>query len=502
MFRSLYIRDRYSATACGAPTWLPNHGPRAPITPLANTQGGNLQSQPNVLHTPHWELSQIQDGLYRLLSSTDTPDMSTSERRYALTQLQQRLDVWSQAHKVPSLERPTTVDEISLHLAFLGTRLRALDSETRTDDVAHSASEEALNDARLSCLLLATSCDQQVTQALADRLDQLLSKRVITPPKSDGTRSSSNSISSTSASSPCSAASNASHRASSAKLLLSNANFGPMLGPLPLHRLANVFPTAAIFIIARHVLGMKSRTRLQFAPSTARYDGQRQHEINDDVLLLEALLFRFRSSLPVTTAAAGGKMNSSLRGSKLGRVIEHLVAIVHAIRGSKNRGGAADADGDADDNDVYAPEPLLGSTSSLLLDTSNTASMSNLNFYGGSGDLSPSQLDLPPTPPSSKSTWAVPQDLMAFSATPVLTTASSSYAPSVIPTPPIMADTPFDISQFLHQMGTNSPVMWDNGQGQGEMQVQQHLQEPQVSPETTTKRRSRKRLRTDGNVAN
>ncbi|KAF2676587.1 hypothetical protein K458DRAFT_321559, partial [Lentithecium fluviatile CBS 122367] len=48
VFRSLYIRDRYSATTHGSQSWLPNR----PRTSLADTQG-----------TPAWELAKVQDEL-------------------------------------------------------------------------------------------------------------------------------------------------------------------------------------------------------------------------------------------------------------------------------------------------------------------------------------------------------------------------------------------------------------------------------------------------------
>ena len=454
-------------------------------------------NQSHEKHAPHWELAKMQEDLGRLLSSADALGMSTSERRIAITRLQQKLETWTQKYKVPSSIRPTTLDEVSLHLAFLGTRIRVLDSVDNTGDVAQPSSAQILYDARLSCLLVATSCNHQLNQALMDRLDRLLDKTTVTNPEGAGTHSSSTPLSLTSASFPsfttsCSAT-GAPQQICHLEPPLSNPSFdqAQVSALLPFHRLTNVFPIAAVFVLARHILAIDERVQSsQYALRAAQNNEQRQQEIDQDISLLEALLFCFHNAPPPATAVACGKVDSTTHGSRLGRTIQHLLNIIRAIVCPIGGGGVDDAD---DGNDEYASEALLAPTSSLVLDaSSNAIGVPDLGFYG-SGACSPSQIGLSSSSSSSLSRWAASQDSTSSSVTPLFTTQSSIYPSSIAPTPPTIADPPFDISQYLHQMDTSSPIIWDYGQGQVELQMQQQAQ----SVPETTKRRSRKRARKD-----
>ena len=501
VFRSLYIRERYSAIVCGTLTWLPSgglNGSRPTSTSNANAQARLASRRPQPQHSPQWELAKMQDELCHMLSSVDVPEMSTSERQMSLTQLQQRLETWTQRHRIPSPSRPTTVDDISLHLAFLGTHMRMLLGDHNNSTGANFISEDILNDARMSCLLLVTSCNPHEHGALADRLDHLLMRTA--DPSRTRTRSSSNSPSQTPASSPRSATSGVPLQSSSPYSALpthSHSQSSALILP-PIHRLANVFPIVAIFVLARHVLGMGlSAQSSQPAPVQ---DAEWHHEINEDIVLLKALLSRFRTGLPSVKVSSRGRMDDVFHGSKLGRITNHLIEIINAIKGSTGDDNAKNANRDVAGNNLHAPEPLMASKSSLL-EISSGASMPDLNYYSGS-EISPSQLDLPLTPFSPQSGWAVTQELMPFSTTPLLTAANSSYAPSLVPTPPTMAETQFDISQFLHQTSSDSsPVLWDSGQGHTPVELQmqqQQAKKPQYVPETTAKTKSRKRLRTEG----
>lgn len=171
IFRSLFIRDRYSVTAWGAPAWLPSAAPEAPPSPSMSIvyRQGTYPSHPSDSpYRSHWELVGVQDKLHRLLYSTDVPAMSISERRTAIARLQQKLQSWTETYKVPSFHRPNTVDKISLHLAFLGTRMRMLDTDNIVNGAACSTSLQVINDARLSCLLVVTSCTHHCNHALVD----------------------------------------------------------------------------------------------------------------------------------------------------------------------------------------------------------------------------------------------------------------------------------------------------------------------------------------------
>ena len=507
VFLSLYIRDRYTSIANGALTWLPGGTPKVPQS-ISRSSSGSLKdvqsATPETRYVAQRELSMIQDGLYHILGSADAPELSLSEQRASLARLKQRLQFWSETHKVPSSTRPNTVDQVSLHLAFLGTRMRAQGGDSSDSDETRHISEELLNDARLSCLLVANSSSNHPNHSLLERLSQLLdvlaASTTAEAPRSPTTSSSA----STSPSSPSLTALNAPYRGSPLRFPPSTYYPGQenAATPLPLHRLVNVFPSEAVFVLAKHILSNGPISKASRRTSSAvQSKEQKQKEIDEDLILLETLLARFRAELPSCSAASRAKSNNIAHGSKLGRLIQSLVEIIHAIKGSASHNPAEDADGNVEEKNIYAPDPLLGTTSSMLLNNSHARHFPDLDFCGDSGNISPSHLCLPSTPSLSQSAWAPAHDAMSFSATPILTTGSSSYAASVIPTPPGMADTPFDISQFLHQMGTNSPVMWDSGNGQAEIQLQQQQQpqqkEPCCSPEIT-KRRSRKRPRTDG----
>ena len=504
VFRSLFIRDRYSATASGALSWLPNGSPRGPPPTSMSTvhpQAGAPSNQRHSEYTPHWELAKVQDEIDRLLSSADAPEMR-SERRIALGRLQQKLETWTRTYKVPSSTRPNTVNEIALHLAFLGTRIRLLNSDKNASDSSTSA--QVLYDARLSCLLVVTSCNHDLNRALTDRLDRLLNKTVFTSPRGGETHSSFTTSSPTSASSPSSAISSpgtdAPQRNGPSTPAPSSSGFGQasVSAPLSLHRLANLFPTTAVFMLARHVLGIGACAKSsKSAPTAAENGAQRQQEINQDISLLEALLFCFSSAPLPAAATARGMVNGNSHGSKFVCIVQGLVDIIRAIVGPNGSGNAIDGDDDGDDDAVYAPEHLLASTSSLRLDaSSNALSMPNLGLY--SGGISPSHLELA-SPTTLRSTWAPPQDSISSSGTPLFTTRRSLYEPSIHSTPPTIPDTSFDMSEFLHQMGISRPATWDSDQGQTELQMQQQQQQyAQFVPETK-KRRSRKRPRTDGN---
>ncbi|KAL9080010.1 MAG: hypothetical protein Q9157_001155 [Trypethelium eluteriae] len=472
VFRSLYIRDRYSTTASGALSWLPNdYSEGRPATTSATQAQGALSSQPHA-HAPHWELAKMQDQFHGLLCPTSTIEVSTAERPIALARLQQKLKAWSQTHKIPSSTRPSTVDEVSLHLSFLGTRIRALNTDSSSDG-ACPIPAQVLYDARLSCLLVATSCYHHLNEALTERLDRLLSTSAFTSPEVRPQSSS--------ASSP-SSITDPMQRTAPLTPASSSLGQAPISAPLPLHRLTSVFPTAALFVLAKHILGIGSGGTKSPSTSPASQNDEGQQEINEDISLLEALLLCFRNAPPPTSTR--GRMDAY--GTRVGRITQHLVDIIRAIVGPTDT-SLADATGDGD---VYTSEPLLAQTSPMLLDaSSNAMGLPNLNLYNSG--VSPFNLGL--APPSSRSSWTLPTDSVWSSAASMANTNNSSNTSSIAPTPTI-PDTPFDISQFLNQMGTSSPAMWDGSQGQADVQLQQQAQS--VPERTTT--RWRKRPRTEG----
>ena len=495
VFRSLYIRDRYSATTSGTLTWLPNGSCRgSPLVGVApsNEPGGIPSDQLQTPYRAHWDLARLQDEIIRMLSSGNAPDLSTSEQQAAFGQLHQKFETWTSEHKALLSTRPATVDEISLRLAFLSTRIRLQDGIQITSDNGWPSAQE-LHDARLSCLLLATSCNSYPEQTLVDRLDNLLDKGEFPSLQRAGAQSSFTNSSPQSVSTSSTATSAMANIPKRTDLLTSalsrpSPTDAPALTQLPFHRLVNVFPITAIFVLARHILGMEQPS--QFASTTSQGDEQQRYEISQDILLLESLLSCFRSARPSRVMAPRGN-DADGDGFKLDRVLKHLIDIIHVMVGPTCRSNVDNASGKGDDMDIYAPEPMLASTSPLLLDaSSNAMSMPDLHLFG-SGTISPSLLGFPSS--ASQFMWGAPQDTTQSSSTPLLTAGSSSYAPSMAPTPPTLPDTSSDFSHFLQQMGASSPVMWDGDHGHIELQIQSQ-QEQCVSEATLGRPKKRPRI--------
>ncbi|GAB1317678.1 hypothetical protein MFIFM68171_07888 [Madurella fahalii] len=74
-------------------------------------------------------------------------------------------------HGVPSTLVPTTVDDVSLHLAFIATRMRVQVSHKNAEGEVACAAAQALHDARLSCLLFLVACDGGKNRNLAAKLE-------------------------------------------------------------------------------------------------------------------------------------------------------------------------------------------------------------------------------------------------------------------------------------------------------------------------------------------
>ncbi|ELR10228.1 hypothetical protein VC83_08978 [Pseudogymnoascus destructans] len=508
VFRSLYIRDRFSMIAYGALAWLPSADQRGSQTPgKSSEQGGIVSNQLYPQHTPHWKLAGIQDELRCLLYSTDAPPVSKSGRRVALARLQQKLKTWAETYKIPSPNRPTTVHEISLHLAFLGTRILMLESESDTDDAACPALVQVIDDARLSCLLIAISCNQNLDQALTSQVDSLLSKTHFNSPKGFGTHLC------PSAALPTSVSSTSTSTFPSAldappgirPPIPGGSNFSsvqdPIPTPLPLHRITNVFPIAAIFVLARHILDIDKRVPpSQYAPAAVQSDKKRTTEITHDILLLEALLFCFRSKKPPSSIADHGNISSDTLGSKLGRTIQNLVNIIHASMNPTCRVGAdddndgdgehEDGDDDDDEEDTYSFEPMLTLEPSLPPDAfSNYMGMPGPSSYSSNG-ISPSQLNVP-----MQSPWDTPQDSMSNSSTTTPMWSAQNWI-SLAPLNPLstmMPERQFDISTFMDQVERSNVDVQDGGQDQG-LPMEQQQQQVQCVSEPARKR-PRKRPR-------
>jgi hypothetical protein len=186
LFRSLYIRERCYATARGTLRRLPRYLPqiqsgsssRAMSQDASSapwTSGNGESSLEAVSHPdtnePLFTMAVIQDELHAAMFPGSQPDTRRIEQEIAVSAVRQKLVAFSQAHRLPALKRPRTFQDLSLHLAFLGTRIRAYELRLAEDNERH-----ILDDARLSCLLVMSACSDEkgLGAAMSDMLDKLL----------------------------------------------------------------------------------------------------------------------------------------------------------------------------------------------------------------------------------------------------------------------------------------------------------------------------------------
>ncbi|KAF2655730.1 hypothetical protein K491DRAFT_411905 [Lophiostoma macrostomum CBS 122681] len=457
VFRSLYIRDRYSTTAYGAQSWLPNR-PRATS---GETQG-----------TSAWELAKLQDDLERLCSA-DNEEVVTPEHLLKLSRVQEQLNTWSQTYSIPSSARPAPRD-VFHHLAFLGTRIRALGTHNPAN------ATQLLYDARLSCLLVATFCSPLSDEAQADRLDRLLRNQLSTHSATNRSRpSSTSSPSPPFFSTTTSSVMDAPQRSG----LLTPGSQAAAHAPLPIHRLVNVFPTAAVFILARNILGIhgsaSQQSQVRASNAFMQENSSNQHERNEDISLLESLLFCFRSGvLPPTARTTTGHMPHPTYISKLASLLQHLVFIIRSLNDPTSSSSSSSiSSSSAFPNDLHLLDVLGTSTNDLNLHNfhpyttgSDSGSHTSPSFFTN-------------LPLSSTTTTGPNSSDASFAMTPI--------SVSGIP------DTPFDITQFLNRMGSvGSPGMWDTS----DMALQQPQQPQYLPDQPSAARRGRgrkKRARTN-----
>ncbi|KAL2141926.1 hypothetical protein VTI28DRAFT_1811 [Corynascus sepedonium] len=452
VFRSLYIRDQCSSIARGTPTWLTN----CHSTPLsAHEPSGttNLEIAPSVEmqdacqsernDTAWCELTSLQNMLLHVLSARENHGPGcVHARRMSLSRLMQRLELWSQKHGVPASAIPTTPDEVSLHLAFLGTRMRVLVTQRNVEAEAVTAAR-ALHDARLSCLLFLVACDGRRDNDLVAWLERLLG---VQPPGSGaGTASTTTGFNtpatqhSVSPPAPDAAGPLApeatrtrSHTVSSAASKVIPA---PSPKPIGVRRLALVFPAMALFILARNILGMGvlgsvrsgSRTEPRGTKDEQR-KGRDSREVEGDTALLKAILAIFLSA---TAAADSGLDNRTV---KLGRVVQVLVDILAAL---DHRAHSENAPGSPCEDSVI--DPLLEGAWTKLPDGGNTAA-GDINAAIGIPDLNHL---------SAGSSWTNDQ---GSSAEYLSRTGSSMTSISAT----AMSDVALDISQLMDRMGTDT----------------------------------------------
>ncbi|GAB1320047.1 Thiamine repressible genes regulatory protein thi1 [Madurella fahalii] len=326
IFRSLYIRDRCSAILRGSPTWIstPSIGlnsaqePRSEAVPCVSP----LESSSSAYERNKmaWcELATLQGELHRLIFAPQSLLTSVSESRTLLARIAQRLELWSRKHGVPSKPVRLTVDEVSLNLAFLGTRIRVIEAQ-KAGDMSGAVDTQELHDARLSSLLLLISCGALPNDGLADRIRTLLSLAggnrpdLVAEPTSSAPPSPTTKVSFTERQPP--------HTPPRPVCTLGSQDPRPHPS-IGIHRLAIAYPTIAPFILARNILGMSTAGRSTPSPQGVG-SGQRESrdEGDEDRELLQALAACFRDAPALQNSCPDN------HAAQVGGVIERLVDIV------------------------------------------------------------------------------------------------------------------------------------------------------------------------------
>ncbi|KXX75077.1 Thiamine repressible genes regulatory protein thi1 [Madurella mycetomatis] len=362
IFRSLYIRDRCSAILRGSPTWIsaPSLGidsaqepPGGSVPCVSPLESGSSAYERNKVA---WcDLAALQGELHHLIFAPQGPLASVSESRALLTRIAQSLEAWSRKHGVPSKAVPLTIDEVSLHLAFLGTRIRII--EARNACKGHGTVDtQALRDARLSSLLLLISCGGKRNDRLTDRISTLLghTDEYGMDHVAESTRSEPPSPTTKVPFAKCQPPDALSPSAYS--FSRQDSQPYPIIG---IHRLAIAYPTIAPFILAQNILEMSVDGR-SVSPSEDVESGQqeRQDEGDEDRELLRALAACFRDAPALRYSGPDN------HAAQVGHAIERLVDIV-SLDGKY-----------ADNGDVLPTNPsdMLPSASFTLRNDSNSTS--------------------------------------------------------------------------------------------------------------------------------
>lgn len=339
LFRSLYIRERCYATARGTlrrlPRYLPDTNSGSSSRAMSQdtssatlTAGRGRSPSISVGHDeanePLFNMAMIQDELHAAMFPGTPPETIMLEQKVALTGIRQKLMTFAQTHRLPSLKVPQTFQDLSLHLAYLGTRIRA-----------HELDCEVMDDARLSCLLVMSACSDEkgLDIALANKLDRLLYRMALrnwhtddSPALLQSSRESSNSAMGL----PTEEGHLNSPKAP-------NKRFWPFGGDslaspntqiLRGQRVLELFPTSAIFILARNILriqGNVASSQQTSAPSGSDPIADKSHV--DDLFGNAgedfSILFEFSRSLEAFLGVSSEAQNSY--SSKLLRVVHTLV---------------------------------------------------------------------------------------------------------------------------------------------------------------------------------
>lgn len=353
LFRSLYIRERCYATARGTLRRLPRYLPDtksgsssramsqdSSSATLTAGRGGSPSVSPGYDETnePLFSIAMIQDELHAAMFPGNPPETRMLEQEIALTSIRQKLITFAKTHRLPSLTRPETFQDLSIHLAYLGTRIRAYEL-----DLADADEHNVLDDARLSCLLVMSACSDEkgLDSAAANKLDKLLHRMALRNWRTEDApfplRSPRESSESAEGLRTQGEGSLNSSKAPNKRFWpfgadsLASANTQVLRG----QRIIELMPTSAIFILARNILGIQANvasSQQMSAPSGSGPIAQSHRDEflgngNEDLTILREFSRSLESSLGVSSEA----QNSY--SSKLLRVVQTLVNFIHETSG-------------------------------------------------------------------------------------------------------------------------------------------------------------------------
>lgn len=342
LFRSLYIRERCYATARGTLRRLPRYLPDtksgsssrsmsqdASSTPLTAGRGESPSTLPGYedAHEPLFSLAMIQDELHAAMFPGTPPETRMLEQRMVLTSIRQKLMAFAKAHRLPSTRRPETFQDLSIHLAYLGTRIRAYELDLASDD-----EHNVLEDARLSCLLVMSACSDDKWQgtAAADKLDRLLRRVAYRNWCTDGTPVSPRSPGGSKMLGGLPPEGEGNLNSPKAP----NKRFWPFGADslvLRGQRVLELMPTSAIFILARNILCIQSHVSSSHQSSATSGSGPTSNKANENDLFGNAsedfaILCEFSRILESSLGVSSETQNSY--SSKLLRVVQTLVSFI------------------------------------------------------------------------------------------------------------------------------------------------------------------------------
>lgn len=341
LFRSLYIRERCYATARGNLRRLPRYLPDTTSGPSSRAMSQDASSatltagrgrSPSTsagydeANEPLFNMAMIQDELYAAMFPGTPPETIMLEQKVALTSIRQKLMTFAKTHRLPSLKLPQTFQDLSLHLAYLGTRIRAHELDTEQD---------IMDDARLSCLLVVSACsdEKELDVALANKLDRLLHRMALrnwqtddSPALLQSSRESSNSAMGL----PTEEGNLNSPKAPNKRFWPFGADSlaSPNMQVLRGQRVLELFPTSAIFILARNILRIQGNVASSHQTSAPSGSDPRANRSQADELFGNAdedfsILCEFSRSLEAFLGVSSEAQNSY--SSKLLRVVHTLV---------------------------------------------------------------------------------------------------------------------------------------------------------------------------------